>query len=566
MKRWINKNYKYIIYSLIIALIFIFPYLIKDFLPIEHDTFFHLSRIEGLAHSFQDGQFFPKIYPYKNMNFGYASPLFYSDFFLIIPAILYILGISLSMCYILVIFACSFLSCYFMMKLCEKITSLKFAPYIAGVLYLFSNYRITDVYVRGALGEVMGFVFLPLVLLGIYYVLYDDESKWYMLIFGFGGLVLSHNITFVLACILFLAFIGFNFAKLLKSKSRMMSILKAILLTFLLTAFFTLPMLEQTTSQEFFLHYYGSSMNLAEYDVLLWQYFANVTTFGFGSNNSSKEMVMLVNVGLFTMCAPLLILFNRKKERNIQTTFITTCLFIGYFFMLLPLSIFPWANLSFLRIIQFPWRFMMLALVCLVIPASVAIASVIKSKKIIIVLISILLFEGICHLTPVLNRTFGITSKTTYSEMIDGSLIDPFYSAFYVRVELAGADYLPINSPDYRDQSPCITDTGLTPITCNFTKENTNLYFSIANKNSDYILPLTYYKGYQVYEVNQNNEPIKKVNTCKAGNTFVGFTSSDASNYVCKYDGTLIQTISLYISILTLAALLIYTGYRYYLK
>ncbi len=62
---------------------------------LEHDTCFHLSRIEGLAQSFKDGIYMPRIYPYKNNNFGYASPLFYCDFFfLIIPALLYNAGLS----------------------------------------------------------------------------------------------------------------------------------------------------------------------------------------------------------------------------------------------------------------------------------------------------------------------------------------------------------------------------------------------------------------------------------------------------------------------------------------
>lgn len=558
MNKWITKNYKFILYSVLLSLIFIFPYLIKNFLPIEHDTFFHHSRIEGLAHALQEGQLFPKIYPTKNMNFGYASPLFYSDFFLIIPAILYNCGLSLASSYIFTVFVCSFFSCYFIMLLARKMTLLKFAPYLAGILYLFSNYRITDVYVRGALGEIMGFVFLPLVLLGIYYVLYDDESKWPTLVVAFGGLVLSHNISFILACILFLAFIIINGKKLIKSKSRLISILKAIIITFLLTSFFTLPLLEQTTSQQFYLHYYGANMNMADYDMYPWQYFANTTTFGFGSNNSNKEMVMLVNVGLFTMIAPILFLFNKNKVKTISTEFINSCLIIGYLFMILPLAYFPWSHLSIFRIIQFPWRFMMIALVCLIIPACIACLSIIKSKISMSILCCILLAEGIWHVSPVLNRTFGVTSKTTYQDMIDGTVIDPFYSAFYVRVELAGADYLPIDSPDYRTLSPCITDTGLDIVTCDFERNYSIIKFSVLNNNTDYILPITYYKGYQVYEVNDNKTP-KKVNTYKAGNTLVGFTSTQATNYILKYDDTLIQKYSLYISVGTLIFIIIGT-------
>ena len=62
--------------TLFLSLVFMFPYLSND-LSLEHDTLFHLSRIEGLAQSFKNGKLFPDIYPLKNDGFGYGSALFY---------------------------------------------------------------------------------------------------------------------------------------------------------------------------------------------------------------------------------------------------------------------------------------------------------------------------------------------------------------------------------------------------------------------------------------------------------------------------------------------------------
>ena len=85
MVLWIRKHP--VIFKLLLALVlattFNIPYLTKDFLGIEHDTFFHLSRITGLADSIREGNLFPCIYPNKNNGFGYASPLFYCDFFIL---------------------------------------------------------------------------------------------------------------------------------------------------------------------------------------------------------------------------------------------------------------------------------------------------------------------------------------------------------------------------------------------------------------------------------------------------------------------------------------------------
>ena len=112
------------LFALLIGVFFCYPYLFSNFLYIGHDNFYHLSRIEGLAHSFQDGTLIPAIYPYKNDNFGYASPLFYSDFFLMIPAFFYQFGLPLSTSYKLVIFVCTVFTCYSMASFIYLITKI----------------------------------------------------------------------------------------------------------------------------------------------------------------------------------------------------------------------------------------------------------------------------------------------------------------------------------------------------------------------------------------------------------------------------------------------------------
>ena len=83
MVLWLKKKWKDIVFACLITCLFLLPYITKDFLGIEHDTFFHVSRIEQLSKALQHGQFLPAIYPYENHHYGYASPLFYSDVFLI---------------------------------------------------------------------------------------------------------------------------------------------------------------------------------------------------------------------------------------------------------------------------------------------------------------------------------------------------------------------------------------------------------------------------------------------------------------------------------------------------
>ena len=69
--------------------------LFEDDIFIGHDLRFHMNRIVGIKEALMDHQFPPKIYPYTNNGYGYASPIFYCDLFLYPFAILYYLGMQL---------------------------------------------------------------------------------------------------------------------------------------------------------------------------------------------------------------------------------------------------------------------------------------------------------------------------------------------------------------------------------------------------------------------------------------------------------------------------------------
>ena len=86
---------------------------------------------------------------------------------------------------------------------------------ISGLFYTYAPYHAIDVYVRGAVGEFWAMAFLPLVFYGLYKLF---REKWWGVIvaaLGFGGVILSHNLTAMMAMpfILLVAFILFIFSK-----------------------------------------------------------------------------------------------------------------------------------------------------------------------------------------------------------------------------------------------------------------------------------------------------------------------------------------------------------------
>lgn len=545
IKEQLHKHGLNLLYALVITCVLMLPYITKDFLPIEHDTFFHVSRIEQLSKSIHSGNILPALYPSENNGYGYASPLFYCDFLLIPFALLHLAGCSLAFSYKAAVFTASYLSCLTMMHLMNTLCHKRSASWIGGAAYLFTNYRITDIYVRGALGEIFAFVFLPCVMEGMYRILYTENTKNYKYLgFSLAGLCLCHNLTFLMGVVLCIILFSVSLKEVTKEK--IITLLKAVIMAFLLSCFFTLPMLEQLSQQKYVLNYYGETSDLGSGSMAFWQYFVNKTVFGYSGNALPHDQTMTVNIGWFLTFAPLL-WFLVKKDIRSQYPFITKVMITGYIFMFLPCSLTPWNDLSFLRIIQFPWRMNTIAMVLLTIPASASISLLFTQKYIWAVVPALMSIECLYHVIPVYTRTFGLTSKTTWQDVLDGDLCDPYYSAYYVRVELAGGDYLPLSSPDFRQRDYVIRNEDDMPLEAEITKKDNTLSFTIPESYKDVVLPLTYYKGYHIYDSNQ-----KEISVHESDNGMVSADNLKAGSYTCVYRNTPLRNVSIVISLLCL--------------
>lgn len=533
---------------LTLTILFMLPYLGNE-LSIEHDTLFHLSRIEGLAKSFQSGKLLPDIYPFKNDGFGYASALFYCDFFLIPAAVLYNLGFEVAIGYKLTIFLATLLSAVSMSRVVYKLKHSTLLALFSSTLYLFSNYRITDVYVRGALGEIIAMAFIPLILLGAYELFYKEKSQIRNLIVGFTGLALSHNLTLLLGCFGFSALLFLNLNKM--NKQRWILLVRATLTSIGLSAWFLFPMLEQTAFQEYYLHYYASSSDLAAHALASWQYLINETIFGVSGNQLSAETAMVVTPGVFLLGLPVLSLFHIHKQNNPQEQFVQHMTWLGYGFAFLCSSIVPWEQLFFLRILQFPWRFMTLACCFLSISSAISFWNLFHRQKTILILVfAAVIFNGVHLLLPALNRPLVIYNHTTYEELTNGSIIDPYFAnTSYNRIEVAGADYLPIGFLDYKNASHCITDLDGNEVGCEIQRGKSFIFS--APKNTDIIFPLTAYKG---YIITSETEEIPWT-------TVQGRLSINTSNHTAfeiHYEKTLLQKGSLGLTLMTIIISILY--------
>lgn len=491
-----------------------------------HDLAFHLSRISALKDNLKLGIIGGYIYPNYLGGYGYANPLFYPDLFLYIPALLSYLGLSIITSYKIFLFLISFTSILTMYITVKGISKNTKCALISSILYGFAAYRLIDMFTRAALGETLAFIFAPLVIYGIYEIVYGDYKKYYLLVIGMSGLILSHLIsTFVIGIILVI-FCLVNIKKLWNDKKRILYIIIAALITLGITAYFVFPMLEQMMSGKFLFNNLNETSKLMERSLPLWAIF-----FEFPNHVLTKLWIPTgIGIGF------LLSIYYYIKNFRECSSFIHFCFITATLFIICSTNIFPW-NLfqNILSPIQFPWRFYFIAVLLLSIGGGVLISKIkLDINK------TFLKFFVIC-LIPVIS--IGVLNFTEQNIKEVGEY------------EISFAEYMPLNgNKEYiLERGDIITSTY--PLDHSFVRTGLNLEISFSNNISDNSLelPLLYYKGYQA--TIKDNE----LEVYESDNGLVLINIGSINNGVINvgYGGTTVQLMSKIISLISVIGFIV---------
>ena len=96
------------------------------------------------------------------------------------------------------------LSMFFMYYFMKTITKRREISIVSAIFYVTGSYYLSNIYIRGAIGESAALAFLPLLFLGIYNLFNSDGKKHYFISIGAIGLLLTHNITTLFAFVIFI--------------------------------------------------------------------------------------------------------------------------------------------------------------------------------------------------------------------------------------------------------------------------------------------------------------------------------------------------------------------------
>lgn len=373
MKKTINKIINFI--SKNSTIIFFILVLISGFLAsrtlfknneywIMHDDLQMMRQLE-MEKCFKDSQIPCRWVP--DMGYGFGFPLFnyYPHLPYLFGQIFRTFGLTFNLTAKLT-FALGIILSGITMYILAKEFFGKWGGLISSVFYVWAPYRSVDVFVRGAMNESWAWVFFPLSLWSVYKII-KEKSNWsfILLSLSLSGLLLSHNL---MAMIFSPVFAIWTIYWLVKEKS-IKSIVKIFfsgLLTLGTVAFFTLPaVLEQKyvhigTLVEDYFEYAGHFVTINQ--LFISKFWGDGPSI-FGSGDGMAFPIGYVHWVIALVVLTLLAIRIYKKKKCDNTNFVILfALGVGIFaaFMSHNKSAYIWRTISYLKFVQFPWRFLSL--------------------------------------------------------------------------------------------------------------------------------------------------------------------------------------------------------------
>ena len=238
---------------IVIMLVTVFPYFRAGLYGYAPDYLYHLNRIEGVKDAIAAGRYPAAVYPHFFYGQGYGSALFYPDIFLVIPALLGLLGMEALPALKLYMAAVCLIASAVTYGSLRVIVRDRIIALSGTFLLMLSQFYLADLVVRSGFSGYMCYIFLPLWAAGLYdYFVLEGKRTW-MIGAGLTGMVLCHTINTFLS--LFLTVMVFVCALFFRKGRkaffdirRIRRLLVTAACSVLLSAFYTFPMLEQMTS------------------------------------------------------------------------------------------------------------------------------------------------------------------------------------------------------------------------------------------------------------------------------------------------------------------------------
>lgn len=531
------KNHNYIFIILIISVCLLIPSILNHGIHGDDSTF-HIINVLSMDKNSTFTEMPTRIRPYTANNFGYGSGIFYPE--LVHITILYIYKITklvhLTLHDSIFIFLLGLMVAtgIMMRKLLYKITKDNTSSTLGAILYITYPYLIADIYRRSAYGELISFLALPLIFLGIYSLFYENKKTNFYLCFVLGYYLLfsSHLISVVYVTI-FTAIFLLCQGKSLWKKEKLIPLTIASIFACFLSLNYIVPIIEHK---------------------LLGTYMVFEPNYMYSRKVLIKDILKLENllvpsswlttyIPAFILFLIGMMLFKRKKlkekiDPKITNGILMICI-VSIIFITCPWiwKIMP----NILLTIQFSFRNCTYLCFSSVILASFGYLVITEKhkKKVFVILLCLILINTIFIFQ---NKNYTIRENTTIKENLrDGGM-------GWKKEYLPKKAYKNITYFENRDSNVKLVN-GKAKIKI-LKNQSPNLTFQIqTSKKCTVEIPRLYYLWYKITLKTESNKKIE-LNFHENQNGFIEFQIPESGTVEVKYQKTKISEVAYLLSLL----------------
>lgn len=532
-----KKDLFFVILQVIITLLLLHN-LLKIGIYSSHDSEVHIARLAQFNQAMKEGQFPPRWL--ASWNFGYGYPTFIYSYSLpyYLGTLIKNFGLNYEQIFKILMYLSLFLSSLTFYYFAKKTVN-PWAAFIGAVFYVSAPYRFADIYERGALGESLTFVLIPLLFLSPHIIAKYPTRGFLITTLSIFAFLTTHALTFL---IFIVPATVYSYFVLSFKKMFFQILLPALVFGFSLATFQWLPMIFEQKyvdlDKTYFNIYEGNFITAFQ----LLRIPHEGINIGTGVQLGSAQ-ILIILISL----AYILILFLTKKKQNLLIVlFLITTIIASY--LTTDLSKEIWKNFRPLQTLLFSWRFLTYTTFATAVLASFLFSNL--DKKI----LKIIIFPLAIFLAVFPSRHY-LKGSTWHT------FPEQFYATYPDRLKLDNY-YLP------KGTNKNLDELSLEPLSIIQGQGSVKLISKVSNQiqaeaylssDSKVQFHTIYFPGWQLYVDGQKSEIIKDYPNMEG--IIVAKVQSGVREIDLKFEETLLRKMANYttlISFLVLSLIIIF--------
>jgi hypothetical protein len=523
----------------------------------SHDGLWPLDRVMGLSAQISVGDYYPR-WLFETYG-GQGSPFFnfYTPGIYLFSAYLHCAGLPLTVALKMTAILIFFTGAWGIYLWTRKYGNQSGALF-AAIIYLFAPYHFVDIYVRGALAEFGALSILPYIFHGIDKIFEPDgvQSGLLAIMISSCLLVLTHHLSVLMTFPFVLCYVGLK----LWQHGNIGHYIKILVIGALggagLSTFYWLPMLlEHRYLVEWGEELTSGYFSYNNHFIYPWQWLSSF--WGYGGSEAGPIDQMSFQVGSVMLAISLTGIAVTRLDLSCRR-FWWWMLILGGLALLLTTSASEnfYRTIPIFRFIQFPWRFLGLA-VLFISASTITLSGLTSDRQVGLTLLVMIISLSI--LTTADYRAISQSIYVDYDHLSSGPLANRLRSSLTAKDEYLPrwADRNLINTkPELKPIAPESKFSGL-----KFTGSELHFIFDAGPAPKRVEIPWHYFPGWKVDDSGQEIavEPSEK--------GYLSFSvPSGISDIRIWFGTTYPRSIGWMLSIVTLATLVGFMLHRRWIK